>query len=267
MRVSFHITLAAILLTTMPAFAAAQSDASSKKLRGEIFCFPAKKVPKLVKKLGEVKETRRDIVDVGLMPRFLIKDGGDWPDRFFIRTKTGNIDIPIKKPSGETPKFLKIAKANPKGDICVADKTRADRLAGDEGLYFEMGLAPLFHNRSGEHDLAELIEGAKDGKSFYKKMVPGPVSVILPDTKYLAVRYDDFRRKAMIYARVNGKEILLMPEPFKDLHIVPLSTLKDMGASALVVKGGTYQLQPTVSAKLMKKFGWGEGIEEDAPEH
>lgn len=248
--------------------ARAQSAPSLKGLRGEIFCFPAKKVPKLVKKLSEVKDTRRDVVDIGLMPRFLIKDGGDWPERFFIRTGTEEINIPIKKPSGETPEFLKVAKANPSGDICVQDKARANRLATDEGLYFEMGLAPLFHNRSGEHDLEELSEGTKDGKSFYKKMIPGPLALIMPETKYLAVRYDDFRRegskkKVMIYARVNGKDILLMPEAVKDLHIVPLKTLKDMGASALVVKGGAYQLQPTVSANLMKKFGWDEVAEDE----
>jgi len=180
---------------------------------------------------------------VGLIPKFLIKDGGDWPERFFIRTGSKEIDIPINKPSGETPTFLEVAKANPKGEVCVTDKTRADRPKYDEGLYFEMGLAPLFLNRSGEHSLEELTEGTKDGKSFYKKMVPGALAVIMPDTKYLAVRYDDFRRDAMIYARVKGKDVLLMPESFKDLHIVPLKSLKEMGATALVIKGGDYQLQ------------------------
>ena len=258
MRAIYHISLIAI----STALLCAPTHAKDKELRGEIFCFPAKKVPKLVKKLGEVKDSRRDVVNVGLMPKLLIKDGGDWPERFFIRTDEKEIDIPFKKPSGETPSFLDAAKANPGGEVCVADKTRAERPKYDEGLYFEMGLAPLFHNRSGEHSIAELTEGTKDGKSFYKKMVPGALAIIMPDTKYLAVRYDDFRGESMIYARVDGEDIPLMPEPFKDMHIVALKTLKDMGASALIVKGGDYQLQPTVSASLMKKFGWGEDAEE-----
>jgi len=261
MRLLSFIWLSAVGACSLNTPVQAQTEIPPENIRGEIFCFPTKKVPKLVKKLGEVKASRRDVVDVGLMPKFLIKDGGDWPDRFFLRTETDEIDIPIHKPSGETPAFLHIAKSHPKGEVCVQDKARAARPVGDEGLYFEMGLAPLFHNRTGRHDLAELSEGTKDGKSFYKKMIPGPLAVVVPDTKYLAVRYDDFRREAMIYARVNGKDIPLMPERFKDLHIIALKTLKDMGASALVIKDGPYQLQPTVSAKLMKKFGWGEDAE------
>ncbi len=252
--------IAAITVTSAMACttAAAQSD-----LRGETFCFPAKKVPKLVKKLSKVDESRRDVVDVGLMPKFLIKDGGVWPEKFFIRTKSKDIDIPVKKPSGETPTFLEIAKKHPYGDVCIKDKTRAALPATDEGLYFEMGLSPLFHNTSGEHDLDELREGTKDGKKFYKKMIPGPLSVVLPDTKYLAVRYDDFRGEAEIYARVEDREIKLTPETLKDKHIVALDTLENMKANALIIKGGPYQLQPTVSAALMKRFGWGEDADKD----
>lgn len=257
MRTRYFISLLAIN-ALLCANAQAQSNDLPTDIRGEVFCFPAKKIPKLVKKLGEVKETRRDVVDVGLMPRFLIKDGGDWPERFFIRTQDKEIDIAIQKPSGETPDFLDVARAHPRGDVCVQDKARALRPKYDEGLYFEMGLAPLFHNRTGEHPLDELTEGTKDGKSFYKKMIPSALALVMPDTKYLAVRYDDFRRDSMIYARVNGKDIPLMPKAFKDLHVVSLKSLQEMEASALIVKGGAYQLQPTVSTKLMKKFGWGE---------
>ena len=59
------------------------SFANDAELRGETFCFPAKDVPKLVRKLSEVKADRRDIVDVQLAPRFIIKDEGDWPERFY----------------------------------------------------------------------------------------------------------------------------------------------------------------------------------------
>jgi len=249
------IAIGSVLSSTS---AQAKSD-----LRGETFCFPAKKVPKLVKKLGKVDDSRRDVVDVALKPKFLIKDGGVWPERFFIRTKSEEIDIPIEKPSGLTPTFLDVVATNSSGDICVTDKTRADRPESDEGLYFEMGLSPLFHNKSGQHALTELQEGAKDGKKFYKKMVPGAVSMVMPDTEYLSVRYDDFRLESQIYASIDGREVELSAEPFKDTHVISLEDLEDMGAQALIVKGGAYQLQPTVSVKLMKRFGWGEDAEED----
>lgn len=259
MRGLYLTSLIALSTSLIGAPAHGQAD----DIRGEVFCFPAKKVPKLVRKLGEVKESRRDIVDVGLMPRFLIKDGGDWPKRFFIRTKSKDIAIPIEKPSGLTPDFIAVAKDNKDGDVCVEDEARALRPKNDEGLYFEMGLAPLFHNKSGVHTMAELKEGTKDGKSFYKKMVPSALALVMPDTKYLAVRYDDFRQDATICARIGDEEVVLETQRFKDLHTVSLEQLESLNASALVIKGGPYQLQPTVSPKLMKRFGWGEEAEEN----
>lgn len=232
------------------------------KLRGDVFCFPAKDVPKMVERLSEVSESRRDIVDVALEPKFLIKDGGNWPERFFIRTQSSEIEVPIEKPSGVTPSFLETAIANSDGDICVADKTRASRPEHDEGLYFEMGLSPLFHNRSGRHEMAELKEGTKDGKKFYKKMIPAAVRMFMPDTKYLAVRYDDFRLTPQIFAQVGETDVALTAELYKDMHVVSLDELEDIGASALMIRGGAYQLQPTVSVKTMKRFGWGEDEED-----
>lgn len=252
-------TLLTISFLAVPNMAIAKD-----KLRGEVFCFPVKDVPKLVDKLGEVKQDRRDVVDVDINPKFLIKDGGDWPERFFLRTDTAEIDIPIEKPSGLTPTFLDKAFAHSQGDVCVADKMRAQRPEYDEGLYFEMGLSPLFHNRSGTHDMAELKEGTKDGKKFYKKMIPAAVRMFMPDTDYLAVNYDDLRvAGAQIFALVGDTEVPLEAELYKEMHVVSFEALEDLKASALLVKGGAYKLQPTVSVKTMKRFGWGQDEEEE----
>jgi len=237
---------------------------AADKLRGDVFCFPAKDVPRLVDNLKEIKQERRDIVDVDIKPKFLIKDGGDWPDRFFLRTASAEIEVPVEKPSGLTPTFINEVYANPESDVCVADASRADRPKYDEGLYFEMGLSPLFHNVSGVHEMAELKEGTKDGKKFYKKMIPAAVRMFMPDTDYLAVNYDDLRvTGAEIFARVNDKDIPLEVELFKEKHVVSFKDLKEMGASALVIKGGAYKLQPTVSVKTMKRFGWGQEEDEE----
>jgi len=56
MRLS--VILLSILL--MPGLASA-----SDKLRGDVFCFPAKDVPRLVDNLKEIKQDRRDIVEIG----------------------------------------------------------------------------------------------------------------------------------------------------------------------------------------------------------
>ena len=248
-----------ILAVLMP-----QPALATDKLRGDVFCFPAEDVPKIVKNLREVKDSRRDVVDVNINPKFLIKDGGAWPERFFLRTNSQEIDIPVEKPSGLTPSFIEQAFAYPESDVCVADKSRADRPEYDEGLYFEMGLSPLFHNVSGVHDMGELKEGTKDGKKFYKKMIPAAVRMFMPDTDYLAINYDDLRvSDAQIFARVNGEDVPLTAELYKEKHVVSYDALEEMGASALIVRGGAYTLQPTVSVKTMKRFGWGQEEEEE----
>ena len=252
------ISIASFFLL-MPSFAGAED-----RLRGDVFCFPAKDVSKLVDSLNTVAQERRDIVDVDINPRFIIKDGGGWPERFYLRTKSAEIEVPIEKPSGLTPTFLEQAYAYPQSDICVADQARADRPEFDEGLYFEMGLSPLFHNRSGEHDMAELTKGTKDGKRFYKKMIPAPVRMFMPDTDYLAVNYDDLRVSgAEVFARIDGADVPIKAELYKEKHVVSFQELKEMGASALIIRGGAYKLQPTVSVKMMTRFGWGQKEDEE----
>lgn len=238
--------------------AVASSAQAKDGLRGEVFCFPAKKVPDMVSGLQNIEEKRTNIVDVDIMPRFIIKDGGVWPERFFLRTDEQEIDIPVIKPSGFTPDFLPAVMSNADAHICVQDPSRAARPRNDEGLYFEMGLSPFFHNRSGRHDMAEILEGAKDGKSFYKKMIPAVARPFMPATDHLAVKYEDGAQTPIIKAEVDGELITLSSEAFRDMHVIACKVLEKMGASALIVEGGAYNLQPVVSVKTMKRFGWGE---------
>lgn len=89
----------AILPFAVSALCAAASCAfaDTPKLRGETFCFPAKDVPKRVGELAEVKPERRNIVDVRLKPRFIIKDQDVWPDSLII--EGGAYDLqPVPSP-------------------------------------------------------------------------------------------------------------------------------------------------------------------------
>ena len=117
-----RLTPIALLFLMMPNLTFA-----ADKLRGDVFCFPAKDVPKLVNKLSEVKQEQRDIVDVKLNSKFLIKDGGDWPERFFLRTESSEIDIPIEKPSGLTPTFLEQANAHPQSCLLYTSPSPRDQ--------------------------------------------------------------------------------------------------------------------------------------------
>ena len=56
----------------------------ASETRGEIFCFPAKGVPKIFERINGIDAKRRDVVDVNFDPKFIIKDGGAWPDAFYL---------------------------------------------------------------------------------------------------------------------------------------------------------------------------------------
>jgi len=252
----------AILLTLSSVFALPAYAAD--ELRGETFCFPAKDVPKLVDELSEIEEKRRDVVDVRLEPRFIIKDGGVWPDRFYL-AKAGELvtELPFSRDTGAVPNFIEATQARPDTDICVDDPTRAERPADDEGLYFEMGLSPLFHNESGLHDFAELKEGAKDGKKFYKKMLPGAVALFMPDTDYFAIKMEAREAQPTVWALTEAGEAPLNIETVKDMWIVSLDELEDLDATGMVVNGGDYTLQPVPSPKTLRRFGWGDATGEE----
>ena len=234
-------------------------QAKDQKLRGETFCFPAKDVPKLVSELAEVKPKRRNIVDVRLQPRFIIKDDGVWPDRFYL-AKEGELvtDLPFSRETGAVPTFIAAATERPDTDICVDDPTRADRPEDDEGLYFEMGLSPLFKSTPGQHDIAELEEAAKDGKKFYKKMLPDALAIFMPDTDYFAIRMIDRKAVPTAMAASGEMQTKLDMEVFKDMWVVSLDDIEEVGADSLIIDGGAYDLQPVPSPKTMRKFGMGD---------
>jgi len=246
-------TLIGLLCASSGAFA------DTKDLRGETFCYPAKDVPKLVSKLGEVDADRRNIVDVRLQPRFIIKDDGIWPDRFYL-AKDGDLvtEMPFSRETGAVPNFIEATTARPDTDICVDDPTRADRPADDEGLYFEMGLAPLFKSTPGKHSFAELKEAAKDGKKFYKKMLPAAIAIFMPDTDYFGIRMIDRKTVPTAMALSGEVENSLEIEAVNDMWVVSLDDIEDLDASHLVIGGGAYDLQPVPSPKTMRKFGMAE---------
>lgn len=243
--------LSALVLTCAPA--AADDD-----LRGETFCYPAKKVERIISDLAEIDTERRNVVDVKLDPKFLINDGGTWADRFYLRVDDTITELTVEKPSGRVPDFLNAVNAAPDSDVCIDDKARADRPKFDEGLYFEMGLSPYFHNRSGTHDLKELREGTKDGRKFYKKMAPGPLGMFVPDCDYLAIKYEAADITPVVFAMVDGIKRPVASTAHDTMHVVSLKALEKAGAAALIIEGGAYNLQPVPSVKFMKRIGWGD---------
>lgn len=252
------------LMVTLLCGVSVNVHAESPKLRGETFCFPAKDVSKLVSELAKVKPKRRNIVDVRLEPRFIIKDGGVWPEKFYL-AKGGELvtDLPFSRETGAVPSFIEATSERPDTDICTDDPTRADRPDTDEGLYFEMGLSPLFKKTSGQHSLAELEEAAKDGKKFYKKMLPDIVSMFMPDTDYFAIKMVTRTDVPTAYSSDNISDSKLHLEAVKDMWVLSLNDLQSRQALTLKIKGGAYDLQPVPSPKVLRKFSMGDASNEN----
>lgn len=232
----------------------------SHGIRGAIFCYPVKGVPKIVERINAVETHRRDVVDVKLDPKFLIKDGGAWPKSFYLAKDGEPITyMPFSRQDGRTPTFLAAIAAQPDADICVDDPTRADKPANYEGLYFEMGLSPRFNSAIGEHNMADIAKASRDGKNFYKKMIPSVYRMFMPNTKHLAVIYKAPAlqapgARAEIFARVDQTDIPLEFERHKEMFVVSGTALAQMGASALIVRGGAYDLQPVPSPSVLRQF-------------
>lgn len=239
------------------------SHADETNKRGDVFCFPAEDVPKLVDKLATVKPKYRDVVDVTIDPKFLIKDGGIWPEKFYL-SREGDVvkEMAFSRDDGRVPTFMQDVREAPDTDICVLDPSRSDQAADYEGLYFEMGLSPFFTNKSGRYTLEELKEGIKDGKKFYKKMIPAAISFLMPNTDYLAVKYEDTSTVLEAFAEVDGQEIALPSERHKDFDVISFDDIKKLNATTLIIRGGAYNLQPVPSPKFMRRIGWGQDAED-----
>ena len=245
---------------------------NSQKLRGEVFCYPAKTVPKIKARLDSIKAARRDVVNVQFDPKFIIKDGGAWPDNFYLAQGDDVVTyMPFSRKDGRVPTFLEAVSRHPNTDICVKDLSRAHRSEHDEGLYFEMGLSPIFHNSSGTHSAAELEKGMQDAKIFYKKMIPAALRPFMPETRYLAVKYSDLalqdpQAEAQIYAQTTRGPVLLDMQRYKEKFVIAYKDMQKIDASALIIRGGAYTLQPVPSPKFMRRFDKGtqEGGQENS---
>ena len=106
--------------------------------------------------------------------------------------------------------------------------------------------------------MEELKEGTEDGKNFYKKMIPGALAMFMPDTDYLAVKYEDRSAPLRAFAVLDGVETLMKGEKVKDFYVISFEDMEDWKAEGLVVKGGPYNLQPVPSPSVMRRFGWGQ---------
>ena len=235
---------AGVMLLGSTNFAQAADTSPSEK------CFPAEQVTKMFKKIDSLKASRRDSVDTMVQAFFVNVDARTEPMTFSIKDGDQRDDFIVKEDGTIVDFYRKTRSLDEDAEFCGT--TRADGKIG-----FGMGTDVQFKNTSGTHTMAEIIDGVRDGKSHYKKTVPGPMAMFVPKMTHVMLTYDDLDTVPNVTAMAAGAAQPVSMEMFGKAHVIDLETLKTMGADTLVIGGGSYTLSPVPSIKKMKSLGFG----------
>ena len=116
-----------------------------------------------------------------------------------------------------------------------------------------------YKNKSGVYPIAELRDGLDDGRTHVKKLVPGPVRMLIPKFTHVAIAYSadetELIHKNPQIVAANGDielEGLIIEEMF-NAHYVDIDQLEGLGADHLIVKGGDFRMEPSASPEKMRK--------------
>lgn len=230
-----------------------------------IKCLPAKKIIKLVHRFDGLKPEKKDTVGVTPKMQLTASEGEALPERIYFREGIAEHKFNMDK-DGVVTDFSRIGTMNKKGELCMQGKQFVGKADGASGIDLSMAFDVRFKSNSGNHTTAELVDGTKDGKSHYKKMFPGPMSIMVPKMTHVGVTYLDDADIAQpkIYAVKAGEKINgLLVEKFGSMFVVGIKDLQNLGADSLKIEGGEYELSPIPSVDKMKKFGFGEGRKDE----
>ena len=243
--------LLAGLISILPSVV--QAEDKALPLRERINCFPAKDIAKFVSKFQGLSAEKRDTVDMIFAASFKVTDGGPLPERIFIRDNgvENNLTLTL---DGNVPDFDKVGSVSKKAELCSEDSSRIGT-PRSEGINFSIMSDVHFLDNTGYHDIASLEEGLKDGKSHYKKMLPGPMSILVPRLTYVMIEYDAEKTPPQ-YRAVKGKDVVegLTHIMFCETAMIKVEDIEALGADGLKVMGGPYNLTPVPGPKTLAKF-------------
>ncbi len=253
------------------AYGADEGDMAAKDLAAGIKCMPAKKIIKMTRKFDKLKPEKRDTVGVVPEMKLSTTGGGTLPERVYFRTGTAeeafNMDA-----DGWVTDFERIGTMDKKGELCMQGKQFIGKQDKDAGINLSIDFDILFKNTSGTHTVAELQDGAKDGKSHYKKMFPGPMALMVPKMTHVGVVYlvEDAAFASLspqIFATNDGEKLSgLLVENFGGMFVIGLEDLQNLGADGLKIEGEKYELTPIPSIEKMKSLGFADAGGEDGGE-
>ena len=236
----------------------ADDEEEAVELREETTCFSVEGIADFMKRFDKLDESRTDTIHAIFQANLDVRDDGGFPDRFYLKSGDEENNLSFDD-EGNIQEFTSLVKAAPEGtEICMQDKARAGTPVDQPGAVFNLPVSIRMKNQSGTYDIAELQDGLKDGKSFYKKMVGGAVALLVPKMTHLVVAYED-EATPLEFTVFNGDEPIAAPEAeaFNGGHVIRFKDLKKAGVTTLKVSGGAHHISPAPSVKTMKKFGIG----------
>ena len=252
MRLTNFLAVSLLMSSSMAAVAYAEDD--DDRPRELIECVSGKKFAKLVRKIGELGPEKRDTIDPA--PTFTIKpaDGGVMPKRFFAKSGGEEINLEVNE-EGRVLEFLEKFPQDKKSEFCAEDPSREGMPKNVKALDFSMEFDVAFRNESGTYSTAELEDGLKDGKSVIKKIVPGPVALLIPKMTNIIVEFDEADALFGFQAYQGGTLIGDVPYERAGLdYLLSYEGLEAMGADELRVSGGTHKISPTMSLEKLEKY-------------
>jgi len=245
-------TITGIILSLAFMGSSLADDGDVRKL---IECSPGKNLAKLAGNLSELKADRLDTINTN--PSFTLEptDGGVMPVRIFVRH--GEIETDLQQvDDGEFLNVMPLFLGQEKAELCIEDPSRVGQVKEKDGAFeFSMAFNMNFLHTSGSYSLDELKDGLKDGKAALKKMVPGPVALVLPKMSHVYVEYDDETARPEFSAIKDGNKIEALD--FVQLgkaYMIAMEDLKDMKIDSLEIKGGAHTVSPSLSPKRMAKI-------------
>lgn len=245
-----HLVLPVMIITAFVPTAWA-ADAPTEK------CFPARTAKKTIAKLEGLKPASQDTLEAALTAQFVGRSHTDPQPKLW--TRIVGVDEPFTiTPDGVVDAFhTRLQALSPDDEICGEVITK-DGETSRIGL--NIGVDVNFKNTSGPFSLAELQDGVRDGRSFYKKLYPGPMSLMVPKMTHVLVEtvLPDFDTLDVTFTREGEPVAPPTIETFGGAYVIALEAIEASGADQMAIMGGPFRLSPSPSIKKLKSLGFGD---------
>jgi hypothetical protein len=256
-----HLALiCALSLLATPAFAEEAEPTETPIFEGE-FCFPTADLKKELSKFEKLDTDKRDTVGAVFTVAFTLEDDVAPPESVELRDGEAVKPFPFSRYGDQvmTANLTgDIVAASDTAELCAVDQEKAGRAFDDMGYEFDMGLNVRFLDTPGTHDLTQLKDGMKDGRSHWKKMV-GAMGFMVPKFDHIAVAGIDAENPPIVTALKDGVPVGTPEgEVFDGARMIDIDALEDLGADAVRIDADYYRLTPSPDAKTVKRFMGGD---------